>query len=166
MTIRAQPARLPALLLASALSLGLLVPGAAVRAREAQPVAQDPVVEARLVQLSEEFRCLVCQNESLASSRADLAADLREELRGLIREKRSDDEIKTFLVQRYGDYVLYRPPVKPMTWVLWFGPFALLLLALVGVWRVLRRPRQDEAPVLAEQDLQRTADLLREQDRP
>ena len=100
--------------------------------KEAVPLADDPLVEQRLIAISEELRCLVCQNESLAGSRADLAQDLRREIRGLIKQGRTDDEIKTFLVSRYGDFVLYRPPVKPSTWLLWAGLFGL---AVVGVVR-------------------------------
>lgn len=100
-------------------------------ALEAQPLAEDPVVEARLVDIAQELRCLVCQNESLASSRAELAEDLRKEVRGLIKKGKTDQEIKDFLVSRYGDFVLYRPQVKPLTWVLWFGPALALLW---GLW--------------------------------
>ena len=100
-------------------------------AGEASPMAEDPVVEARLVHISQEIRCLVCQNESLSSSRAELADDLRREVRDLIRTNKSDQEIKDFLVSRYGDFVLYRPEVKPLTWVLWFGPFVVLLIAAI-----------------------------------
>ena len=107
-------------------------------AGEAQPLADDPQVEARLVAIAEELRCLVCQNESLASSHAELAEDLRREVRKLIRQDMSDAQIKTYLVERYGDFVLYRPPVKPLTWPLWFGPFMLLGLAVWGLWRYLR----------------------------
>ena len=108
----------------------LLAPWA--MAREAQPMAEDPQVEARLVVIADELRCLVCQNESLASSHAELAEDLRREVRKLIRDNKSDAEIKTYLVERYGDFVLYRPQVKPLTWPLWFGPFFMLLLAIWG----------------------------------
>ena len=111
-------------------------------AGEAQPMAQDPQVEARLVVIAEELRCLVCQNESLASSHAELAEDLRREVRKLIRENKTDAEIKTYLVDRYGDFVLYKPPLKPLTWPLWFGPFLLLVLATFGLWRYLRLRRQ------------------------
>jgi cytochrome c-type biogenesis protein CcmH len=108
---------------------------AASFAKEAVPLAEDPVVEQRLIAISEEMRCLVCQNESLAGSRAELAQDLRRELRDLIRAGRSDQEIKHFMVSRYGDFVLYRPPVKPTTWLLWAGPFLLLVAAISGfVW--------------------------------
>jgi len=113
-----------------------------VSAGEAQPMAEDPQVEARLVVIAEELRCLVCQNESLASSHAELAEDLRREVRKLIRENKTDQEIKTYLVERYGDFVLYKPPLKPLTWPLWFGPFFLFVLAIGGLWRYLRLRRQ------------------------
>lgn len=116
-----------------------------VMAQEAQSTAQDPVVEARLVNISGDLRCLVCQNESLASSHAKLADDLREEVRNLIKQNQSDEQIKEFLTARYGDFVLYRPMVKPMTWALWFGPFALLLAALAAMLIYLRQ-RQRQAP--------------------
>jgi cytochrome c-type biogenesis protein CcmH len=111
-------------------------------AGEAQPMAQDPQVEARLLVISEELRCLVCQNEALSSSHAELAEDLRREVRKLIRENKTDAEIKTYLVERYGDFVLYKPPLKPLTWPLWFGPFILFGLALFGLWRYLRLRKQ------------------------
>lgn len=85
-----------------------------VHAKEAAPMAEDPLVEKRLIHISEELRCLVCQNESLASSRAELANDLREEVRKLIRQDKSDGQIKEYLVTRYGDFVLYKPEVKPL----------------------------------------------------
>jgi len=94
-----------------------------VQAGEALPMAEDEAVEQRLVAIAEELRCLVCQNESLAGSRADLAQDLRREVRTLIKAGKSDDEIRQFLVTRYGDFVLYRPRVSPMTYLLWGGPF-------------------------------------------
>jgi len=101
-----------------------------VLAKEAEPMASDAQVEARLVHIAEELRCLVCQNESLSSSRADLAEDLRAQVREQIVKGRTDQEIKDYLVERYGDFVLYRPAVKPMTWALWFGPFVCLLIGL------------------------------------
>ena len=99
-------------------------------AKEAEPMASDAQVEARLVHIAEELRCLVCQNESLSSSRAELAEDLRAQVREQIVKGKTDQEIKDYLVERYGDFVLYRPVVKPMTWLLWFGPFVCLVLAL------------------------------------
>jgi cytochrome c-type biogenesis protein CcmH len=133
-------------------------------AREAAPRAEDPAVEARMVAIADELRCLVCQNESLASSHAELAEDLRREVRGLIRAGKSDDEIKRFLVDRYGDFVLYRPEVKPLTWVLWFGPFALLVLALLVLVRYLRRRREQVPAItsLSEADRARAEQLLKD----
>jgi cytochrome c-type biogenesis protein CcmH len=109
------------------------------------------------------LRCLVCQNESLAGSRAELAQDLRREVRGLIKEGKSDDEVKEFLVSRYGDFVLYRPQVKPSTYLLWAGPFVLLLVGLVALVRYLRRRSQQvaEAP-LSEADRKRAEALLKD----
>jgi cytochrome c-type biogenesis protein CcmH len=115
----------------------------------APPLAEDPVVEQRLVVIAEELRCLVCQNESLAGSRAELAQDLRREVRTLIKAGKSDAEIKEFLVSRYGDFVLYRPPVKPTTWLLWFGPLLLLLGAVWVLLNIIRRSKkQKDGPVL------------------
>lgn len=123
------------------------VPGQApVSLREAAPMADDPQLEARLVDISQELRCMVCQNESLASSNAELANDLRREVRDLIRQGNTDQEVKDFLVSRYGDFVLYRPEVKPLTWVLWFGPFVLLLVAAVLMGVYLRQRRQQVQP--------------------
>jgi len=111
-------------------------------AGEAAPLAADPVLEARLDKLAKELRCLVCQNETLADSRADLAQDLRREIREKMREGMSDQEIKNYLTQRYGDFVLYRPPVKSSTWLLWFGPFLLLGGAVAGLVYFLQRRRK------------------------
>jgi cytochrome c-type biogenesis protein CcmH len=115
------------------LSFGIL------HAKDAVPLADDPVTEQRLISISEEMRCLVCQNESLAGSRSDLANDLRREIRTLIKEGKSDDQIRSFMVERYGDFVLYRPPVKPITWLLWIGPFIILLIGITGLLTYLRR---------------------------
>jgi len=132
-------------------------------ANEAAPLAADPVVEQRMVEISEELRCLVCQNESLAGSRAELAQDLRREIRGMIKAGKSNEDIMTFMVDRYGDYVRYRPPMKATTWLLWFGPFLLLLSGLVTLIMVLRR-RNSDALVVAEaqltEDEQRAAAAL------
>lgn len=135
----------------------------AAHANEAVPLAEDPVVEQRLIVIAEELRCLVCQNESLAGSRADLAQDLRREVRTLIKSGKSDAEIKEYLVARYGDFVLYRPPVKPTTWLLWFGPLVLLLGAawvLIGIIR--RSQSQKEGPVLDEAQRAKAQALLKE----
>ena len=128
--MRALIAALAALLLALTLQ--------PLQAREAAPLAEDPVIEQRLMAISEELRCLVCQNESLAGSRADLAQDLRREVRELLKAGKSDQKVKDFLVSRYGDFVLYRPQIKPTTYLLWAGPFLLLLAGLFGLIRFLR----------------------------
>ena len=155
-------ARLRAGLLAAALLAGA---GASLAA-DATPMAEDPAVEARMVAISEELRCLVCQNESLAASRAELAEDLRREVRKLIRDGKSDPEIRDYLVARYGDFVLYRPPVKGITLLLWGGPLALLVIGLIALQRYLRRRAArlaDEAPLSAD-DARRADALLKESD--
>ena len=130
------------------LVLGLVLSlflGANSLAGEATPLAEDPVVERRLIAISAELRCLVCQNESLAGSRADLALDLRREIRALIRDNKTDAQIMEFMVVRYGDFVLYRPPVKPVTWLLWLGPFLLLVGAIVVLLRTVRSNQRSAA---------------------
>ena len=135
-------------------------------ARDAAPLADDPVTEQRLISISEEMRCLVCQNESLAGSRSDLANDLRREIRILIGEGKSDDQIRSFMVERYGDFVLYRPPVKPVTWLLWIGPFVILGIGIAGLLMYLRR-RNSSVPniVLTDADNQKIAALLNAADK-
>lgn len=142
----------------------LFVPLGAL-ATEAQPAAEDPAIEARLHQLSLELRCLVCQNETLAESRADLANDLRREIRDMMKAGKSDREIVDFLVARYGDFVLYRPPVKSTTLMLWLGPFLLLAIGVI-TWFVLlkRRQRRVADASLTPDEQQRAAALLQSAD--
>ena len=137
-----------------------------VQAKEAVLLAEDPLVEKRLVHISEELRCLVCQNESLASSRAELANDLREEVRKLIRQDKSDGQIKEYLVTRYGDFVLYKPEVKPLTWVLWFGPFLLLVLGVIGMSVYLRQRQatQSKPQALSDEDRRKVQEILKSGD--
>ena len=106
---------------------------------EARPLGNDPVVEARLKTLSQELRCLVCQNQTLADSAAPLAEDLRREIRELIIKGMTDKEITDYLVARYGDFVRYRPPIKAQTLLLWIGPLILMVVGAVGMWWALRR---------------------------
>jgi cytochrome c-type biogenesis protein CcmH len=156
----------PCFKLLAVMVIAMVTAFSAVQAKEAAPLADDPVVEKRLIHISEELRCLVCQNESLASSRAELANDLREEVRKLIRDNKSDTQIKEYLVTRYGDFVLYRPEVKPLTWVLWFGPFLLLVLGVVGMALYLRQ-RQTEKPLkqeLSEEDRRKVQEILKSGD--
>ena len=134
-------------------------------AKDAAPLADDPVIEQRLISISEEMRCLVCQNESLAGSRSDLANDLRREIRTLIKEGKSDDQIRSFMVERYGDFVLYRPPVKPITWLLWIGPFVTLLIGIAGLLTYLRRRNNAVTSItLSDDDNKRIDALLNNQD--
>lgn len=141
----------------------VLVTCGAAGAKEAAPLADDPVVEQRLIAISEEMRCLVCQNESLAGSRSDLALDLRRELRNLIKQGKTDAEIREFMVSRYGDFVLYRPPVKPSTWLLWAGPFALMVFGVAVLFTYLRRRNADiGTDVLTDDERKRAEALLQE----
>lgn len=125
------------LALSALLGSSLLV--GSVLAGDAKPLASDPAVEARLVAIADEIRCLVCQNESLAGSRAELAEALREEIRRQIAAGQSDAQIKQYLVARYGDFVLYDPPFKTSTLLLWAGPALLLGAGLGGLILTLRR---------------------------
>lgn len=138
----------------------LLMPGPAW-AEEAKPLAEDPVAEARLKQLAVELRCLVCQNQTLADSNAPLAEDLRREVREMIAKNMSDQEIIDFLVQRYGDFVLYRPPWKASTTLLWIGPFFLLGIGAAALVVALRRRAQKLVDVpVTDEERRRVEQLL------
>jgi cytochrome c-type biogenesis protein CcmH len=121
----------------------------------------DPVIEARLAKLSQDLRCLQCQNQTLADSPAGLAADLRREIRQQMKAGKSDEEIIAFLQARYGDFILYRPQVKPVTYLLWFGPFVLLLAGLAVLFAYIKRRRDaiPEKPLTAE-ERRRAQELL------
>ncbi len=129
-------------------------------AKEAAPAAADPVLEQRVTALASELRCLVCQNQTLADSNAPLAEDLRNQVREKMRQGASDSEIVDYMVARYGDFVLYRPPLKLATVLLWFGPLLLLAAGFaVLLRRVLRRrPAQDLEMTASER--KRAAELL------
>jgi cytochrome c-type biogenesis protein CcmH len=116
----------------------------------------------RMKRLSEELRCLVCQNQTLADSNAELAVDLKRQIETLMREGRSDDDIRDYMVARYGDFVLYKPPVQRNTWVLWFGPFAMLASGGLLWWLVQRRSRLKAAqtPLPSVQSGMPSADAL------
>ncbi len=132
-------------------------------------LAADPVAEKRLQALSAELRCLVCQNQTIADSNAELAQDLRREVRAMIRDGKSDQQIIDFMVTRYGDFVLYRPPVKSTTWLLWFGPFLLLAGGVAGLVAYLRRRAgRVDAPALSAADRAAAEALLADpaDDRP
>jgi len=149
--------------LALALLLGVLAIPAL--AGEARPNAENPEIEARLNRLAQDLRCLVCQNESLAGSRAELAEDLRREIREQMMQGKSDQEVIRYLTDRYGDFVLYRPPVKPVTYLLWGAPILFLLIGGSTWYVVLRRRRALQAEQMVSPDeLQRAAQLLEGKD--
>ena len=136
----------------------------AVHAGEAPSAAADPAIEKRATMLAEELRCLVCQNQTIADSNAPLAVDLREQVRDQIKQGRSDNEIIDYMVERYGDFVRYRPPMKTTTMLLWFGPVLLMFVALFVLLRRLRAGRDETAAPLSETDRARAAALLAEGD--
>jgi len=129
------------LLIAALLAAAVL----GVPAKEATPVAEDPALEARMQAIAVELRCLVCQNQTIADSNADLAVDLRNQVKQMLREGKSQREIIDYMTARYGDFVLYRPPVKGTTMLLWFGPVLAMLVGLAALVLVLRR-RSQRAP--------------------
>ncbi|MEF8754378.1 MAG: cytochrome c-type biogenesis protein [Accumulibacter sp.] len=144
------------------------IAGSRLQAREAAPLAADEATEKRLVAISSELRCLVCQNESLSGSNAELANDLRREIRSLIRDGRSDAEIMEFMVSRYGDFVRYRPPLKGTTLLLWFGPGLLFVAALGALLLHLRRRERalrKQRPLNAD-ETRRAEALLHDPDAP
>lgn len=113
-----------------------------VSAKEAQPLSEDPALEKRVLALAEDLRCLVCQNETLAASHADLAVDLRQQIREQMQAGKSDKEIIAYMTDRYGDFILFRPPVKMTTYLLWFGPFLLLAGGVIVQLLYLKRRRE------------------------
>lgn len=132
-------------------------------AGEARPLTDDPVAEARLKHLAVELRCLVCQNQTLADSSAPLAEDLRREVREMIAKNMSDPEIIEFLVSRYGDFVLYRPPLKATTTLLWVGPFVLMAIGVTALVMTLRRRSRTVTEVsVTDEEHRRVEQLLAE----
>jgi cytochrome c-type biogenesis protein CcmH len=137
-----------------------------VAAQEAKPIAEDPELERRLMNLSKELRCLVCQNETLADSQADLAQDLRAQIREQMKAGKSDKEIVSYLTERYGQFVLYRPPVTPTTYLLWFGPFVFLLGGLAILFRYVKQRRElIPEPQLSDEQRRRVEDILKEREK-
>lgn len=137
--------------LAATLAAGLCVSGQS-GAIEAQPASKDPALEAEVMRLSAELRCLVCQNQTIADSNAELAVDLRTQVREKLQRGESDAEILDYMTARYGDFVLYRPPLKATTALLWFGP-ALLLVGGILILVVLLRRRSKMSADRFEPDL-------------
>lgn len=141
------------------LMLALAASSAVVQAKEAPLAAANPELEKRVLALSEELRCLVCQNQTLADSHAELAIDLKNQVREKLASGMSDKEVVNYMVERYGDFVLYRPPVKGATWLLWFGPFLLLGVGIAVLLMKLSRRRVADTD-LPETEQKRAASLL------
>jgi cytochrome c-type biogenesis protein CcmH len=133
-------------------------------AQEARPVAEDPVLEKKVITLSNELRCLVCQNQTIADSNAELAVDLRNQVRKQLTEGKSDREILDYMVERYGEFVLYRPPFNYKTILLWAGPFLLLLIAMfILIQQIRTRYKRLATEEFDETDLSRARKLLEPQ---
>lgn len=147
--------------LAAAFSMALALAVPPAFATDAAPTEKDRVAQARAVKLSETLRCLVCQNQTIADSNAELAVDLRRQVRDQIAAGKSDDEIITYMTDRYGDFVLYRPPVRATTVLLWGGPALLLAIGAFVLMRIMRERRAaPEAPPLTAEERARADALL------
>lgn len=132
--------------------------------KEAIPVAEDPEIEKRMLALTMDLRCLVCQNEPISDSRAEFSNDIRREIRTQIKANKTDEEIIQFLVDRYGDFILYNPPVKATTVFLWFGPALLFVIALGALIVQLKRRRaQVEEVSLSQEQVEQAEALLNEE---
>ena len=143
------------------LVLLLALTALAAHAKEAPLASANPELEKRVMELSQELRCLVCQNQTLADSHAELAIDLKNQVREKLASGMSNQDVIDYMVERYGDFVLYRPPVKSITWVLWFGPFLLLIVGLGVLFSKLSKRRgAAEADDLPQEEMQRAAALL------
>ena len=125
----------------------------------------DPAQEARFKHLISVLRCLVCQNENLADSNAELATDLKNQVYTMVLRGDSDEKITAYMVNRYGDFVLYNPPVKPTTYVLWIGPFVLMALAVIGLLLFIRKRSKATDSGLNEHDRERLSQLLKDQNK-
>lgn len=150
---------IPALLL-------MLIGSMAVPAKEARPLIEDPQIASRMAALTAKLRCLVCQGQSVAESGSDFSNDIRREVRRLMEEGKSDEEVIDFLVQRYGDFILFEPPVKGITLLLWLGPFALLFIGVGVLVMILRRRARGGAPELTPEEIARAERLLNEDRNP
>jgi cytochrome c-type biogenesis protein CcmH len=157
---------LPVLFLAWALPVWANdpAPPVAAAAATAQPLFADVEIEARLTQLSRELRCVVCQNEALSDSPAELANDMRQEIRELMKAGKTDQEVLSFLTSRYGDFVLFRPPFKPVTYLLWIGPFVFLGFGVLVWFMALRARRTFKSTPVSSEKIAAAARLL--EDKP
>ncbi len=138
----------------------------ALSAVDARPTTADPALEAKMMGVAAILRCLVCQNQTIAESNAPLAVDLKQQIREKLAAGMSEDQIADFMVQRYGEFVLYTPPVKSTTWLLWFGPFVLLAWGVTALFMKLRqRNRARPEPDLSQAEHERAMALLESGDR-
>jgi cytochrome c-type biogenesis protein CcmH len=122
----------------AALAFVLSASGSALAA-EAKPLAENPALEARMMAIAVDLRCLVCQNQTVADSHAELAGDFRQQIRELLSAGKTDDQVRSYMTERYGDFVLYKPPFKATTALLWIGPVALMAMSMIGLIGLLRR---------------------------
>lgn len=137
------------------------------QAKEAVPLADDPALEKKVNEITAELRCLVCQNQTIADSHAELAVDLKNQVREMVKSGKTEAEVKEYMVHRYGDFVLYRPPVKPQTYLLWTGPFLLLGLGVILlVYNLNKRRRMvtDDDQSLSSEESERLAALLKSEE--
>lgn len=143
------------------LLIALMIGGATAFAKEAEPMAADPELEKVVNEISAELRCLVCQNQTIADSHAELAVDLKNQVREMVKQGKTRDDVVDYMVQRYGDFVRYRPPVKPTTYLLWVGPFLLLAGGLIILVVNLRKRKElvTEAP-LSQEEYQKLESIL------
>lgn len=146
-----------------AIMIAVLVFSANALAKDAAPTAADPALEKRVNDVASELRCLVCQNQTIADSHAELAVDLKNQVREMMAQGKNEQDVVDYMVQRYGDFVMYRPPIKPTTMLLWFGPLVLFLLGLTVLWLSLRKRRQaiSDAP-LSDAEHRQAEALLKE----
>jgi cytochrome c-type biogenesis protein CcmH len=140
--------------------LGCLTQTCAFAGEVVPNASANPEVKARINRLESNFRCLVCQNETIADSTADLAADLRTIIHEQVEQGATDAQIRDYMVTRYGDFVLYDPPFKTLTYALWLGPFVLLVLAFAALVRVVSRRRRTPPPALTDLERRRARRLL------
>ena len=144
------------------LLLAIALSSANVFAKQATPMAEDPVMEKRVNEISAELRCLVCQNQTIADSSAPLAVDLKNQVREMVKQGQSEDDIVDYMVKRYGDFVLYRPPVKPETYILWGGPFLLMIGGMILLMINLKKRRKliEDNPI-SEDEAGKLDDILK-----
>ncbi len=143
------------------LLIALIIGCTSVFAKEAEPMAADPEMEKKVNEIAAELRCLVCQNQTIADSHAELAVDLKNQVREMVKQGKTRDDVVDYMVQRYGDFVRYRPPVKPTTYLLWVGPFLLLAGGLIILVVNLRKRKElvTEAP-LSQEEYQKLESIL------